>query len=154
MRKPPKRNMKTKSAVLPRKEPSSSMRQYLYLREKQGLQYRKPTAGHAGCPQHHLPGTKPATRYGTAGSCQPAGQSPQRRGQASPRTTDPKQRKASPPRHRHCSPGRAQQHCRLLQPVGRGCSAASRHGSAGRGDSCWGNGFGSDQKSQRKNPQP
>lgn len=32
MRNPPKRNMKTKSAVLPRKEPSSSMRQYLYLR--------------------------------------------------------------------------------------------------------------------------
>lgn len=39
MRNPPKRNMKTKSAVLPRKEPSSSMRQYLYLRagEKGGV---------------------------------------------------------------------------------------------------------------------
>lgn len=39
MRNPPKRNMKTKSAVLPRKEPSSSMRQYLYLKagEKGGV---------------------------------------------------------------------------------------------------------------------
>lgn len=48
MRNPPKRNMKTKSAVLPRKEPSSSMRQYLYLGagEREGLQYRKLTAGH------------------------------------------------------------------------------------------------------------
>lgn len=60
MRNPPKRNMKTKSAVLPRKEPSSSMRQYLYLRagEKGGLQYRKLTAGHpvptAGLPSNKL----------------------------------------------------------------------------------------------------
>lgn len=32
IRNPPKRNMKTKSAVRPRKDPSSSIRQYLYLK--------------------------------------------------------------------------------------------------------------------------
>lgn len=35
IRKPPKRNMKTKSAVRPLKEPSSSMRQYRYLSSRQ-----------------------------------------------------------------------------------------------------------------------
>lgn len=31
IKNPPKININTKSAVLPRKEPSSNMRQYLYL---------------------------------------------------------------------------------------------------------------------------
>lgn len=58
MRNPPKRNMKTKSAVLPRKEPSSSMRQYLYLRagEKGGAAVKEINSWPPCAPQQDFPG--------------------------------------------------------------------------------------------------
>lgn len=101
MRNPPKRNMKTKSAVLPRKEPSSSMRQYLYLRagEKGGLQYRKLTAGHpvptAGLPSNKLLQAQPReeqcklhltplTPWTERGSCCASARAHPRNGHCSP----------------------------------------------------------------------
>lgn len=127
---------------------------------REGLQYRKLTAGHPVSPQHDYTGNKPGASYFITGSHQPGVQAPEQNNANFTSYHWPQgEKEASAVLQPELTPGMGttlqhepQQHCQLLQPFGKGCPAASRDGGTGGGHSCWVDGFSSGQKSQGKNP--